>query len=185
MTYNPDGDKIDSKATDGLLGVHNSLAYRVHEIERHLHSGGRWFGAAAVPSGETHIADRVGPAIAPFTLTSGNDDWGTWVQIMGSDDTPTVAQAYFDPHLIQIESVTDDGTYFIQVGRGASGAAALSAGTYTELVATIATTKEDASPVVFQSGRAPAGSKLWARILCMGQNARAIDIYIGIHEYEG
>jgi hypothetical protein len=31
-------EKIDNKATLGSLGTSNSLAYRVHEIERHLHS---------------------------------------------------------------------------------------------------------------------------------------------------
>ena len=38
--------KIDDQATDGLSGVHNSLAYRTQEIERHLHSRERWLGLA-------------------------------------------------------------------------------------------------------------------------------------------
>lgn len=38
-------DKIDSAATDGLEGTSNSLAYRVHEIEKHLHNRGRFWGA--------------------------------------------------------------------------------------------------------------------------------------------
>ena len=91
--------KIDEQATDGLLGTSNSLAYRVHEIERHLHSGGRWFEAAAVPDGEDHVADRIGSGAGAFEIDAGNDTWGDWTQILGADDTPTVAgKTHFDPH---------------------------------------------------------------------------------------
>jgi len=53
-------NKIDSAASKGLDGIVDSIAYRIHETERHMHSYERWFGAAAVPNGEIHIADRVG-----------------------------------------------------------------------------------------------------------------------------
>jgi len=36
-----------------------------------------------------------------------------------------------------------------------------------------------------QTGRAPAGSKLWARCMCPGQNTGTLDFYLGIHEYVG
>ena len=83
--------KIDDLATAGLLGVVNSLAYRVHEIERHLHSGARWFETAAVPDGEVHVADSIGSGAGAFQIDAGNDTWGAWVQVLGSEDTPTVA----------------------------------------------------------------------------------------------
>ena len=57
MTYvNP--PKIDDQKVDGLEGVYDSLAYRVNEIEHHLHSFERWFGVAGTPSG-THAADKI------------------------------------------------------------------------------------------------------------------------------
>ena len=182
---NDDAQKIDSKATDGLLGVSNSLSYHVHEIEKHVHSSGSWFGEAATPTG-THFADRIGPAIDPFQLDAGNETWGAWVQIFGPDDTPARAgQAYFDPHRMQIPDAEEETTYFIQFGRGASGAAALSAGTYTELVIGVDATKKFKGITDIQTGRAPVGSLLWGRCLAVGKNTATIDFYIGIHEYVG
>jgi len=67
-------DKIDLAATDGLTGVSNSLSYRTHEAERHLHSGARWFETAAVPAGETHVADAMGDGAGAFQIDAGNDD---------------------------------------------------------------------------------------------------------------
>ena len=183
--------KIDNLAVDGLEGVSNSLAYKVEEIERHLHSSGSWFGAAASPSGETHVADRIGDGILPFTLDAGNATWGDWVQVLGSSDTPTTdrhngASASFDPHEIVITYTEKAGTYFLQITRGDSGAAGLAAGTYTEVVYESDSVGAKAAGITkIQTGRAPSGSKLWARALCVGENTAEIKFYCGIHEYEG
>jgi len=193
IVYPPVGstgsEKIDNKATLGLLGVTDSLAYRVHEIERHLHSSGSWFGAAVTPTA-THFADRVGTCTAPFQLDGGDSSvtptWGAWVQILGSDDTPARAsQTHFDPHEILISAAQEEVVYILQFGRGASGAAALAAGTYTELVVGVDATKKFKDITRIQTGRATAGSLLWARCLAMGTNTGTIDFYLGIHEYQG
>lgn len=177
--------KIDSIASDGLSGVTNSLSYRVGEVERHLHSPGSWFGGAAVAVGETHVADRIAGGITAFQIDAGNLDWGSWVQILGSEDTPArTNMQYYDPHEILIESTERIATYFIQFARGDSGAAGLAAGTYTELVIGSDSNRFKGITSV-QTGRAPAGSKLWARCLCVGQNTGTLDFYMGIHEYEG
>jgi len=60
-------EKIDSLAVNGLSGVSNSLAYKVHMIERHIHSGGRWLGLAGTPTA-THFADRIGITSNPFQI---------------------------------------------------------------------------------------------------------------------
>lgn len=180
-----DAMKLDSAATDGLTGVSNSLAYRVHEIERHLHSAGSWFEVAAVPNLTAHAADRIGDGAGAFQIDAGNDDWGTWVQILGSSDTPArTGGAYFDPHQFIVEAAEKAATYFIQIGRGASGAAALTAGTYTEFIYS-ATVQKDTGIIKVQSGRAPAGSLLWARCMAPGEDTATLDFYFGIHEYEG
>ena len=177
--------KIDTHAVDGLLGVSNSLAYKVHEIERHLHSGARWFEAAAVPNATTHMADRIGSGAGAFQIDAGNLTWGTWVQILGSSDTPIRTDwTHFDPHQFIIEAAERASTYFIQIGRGASGAAALAANTYTEFIYS-ATVQKDTGIIQVQTGRAPAGSLLWARCMCPGQNTGTLSFYYGIHEYEG
>lgn len=178
-------NKIAQEATSGLGETYNSLAYRIAEIERHLHSGARWFETAAVPSGETHVADRIGVGGGAFQIDAGNDDWGSWVQILGSDDTPTeVGKPYFDPHQFIVEDVERAATYFVQITRGSSGAAGLAAGTYSEFVYAAISAK-DTAIIPVQTGRAPAGSKLWARCMCPGQNTATMDFYVGIHEYEG
>jgi hypothetical protein len=178
-------DKIDDVATSGLTGVSNSLAYRVHEIERHLHSGARWYETAAIPDGEDHVADRLGSGTGAFQIDADNDDWGSWLQILGADDTPAdVGKVYFDPHLLVISASERAAIYFIQFARGDSGDAGYAAGHYTELVLDL-TNKAGGAIIPVQTGRAPAGSKLWARCMCPGQNTATVDFYIGIHEYEG
>jgi len=177
--------KLDRKAADGLEGVVNSLAYKVAEIERHLHSGARWFESAATPDGEVHVADRIGSGGGAFQIDAGDNDWGSWIQILGSEDTPVGSgNAYFDPHQFIVEGAERAATYFIQITRGASGADGLAAGTYSEFVYS-ATVQKDTSIIDVQTGRAPSGSKLWARCMCPGQNTATLDFYIGIHEYEG
>ena len=63
LAINPDLNTqinfINNTATTGLYAAQNSLGYRIAEIERHLHSGARWFEAAGTPS-TTHKADRIG-----------------------------------------------------------------------------------------------------------------------------
>lgn len=182
-------DKIDVAAVDGLTGVSNSLAYKVHEIERHLHSGGRWFGAAAVPDLPTHAADRIGTATTAFRIDGGagvgTGSWGAWTQIMGSTDTPiTAGNDYWDPHQFIISASERTGIYFIQFGRGASGAEALANGTYTELVVDM-TDRAGGTIIPAQTGRAPAASLLWARCWSVGNDTGTIDFWIGVHEYEG
>lgn len=180
-------EKIDSQATLGLLGAVDSVSYRIHEIERHLHSSGSWFQKAGTPSA-THIADRIGVAggDGPFRIDAGNDTWGDWLQILGSGDTPArgASQVYFDPHELVISDAERGATYFIQFGRGATGAAALEAGTYTELVLDT-TTRAGGNIVGIQTGRAPAGSLLWARCMSPENDTSWIDFYLGLHEYQG
>ena len=199
MSYQPltdiksETDKIDQATADGLTGTSNSLAYRVHEIERHLHSGGSWFEVAGTPNAEIHVADRIGTVGGgdPFIIDGGdssvNATWGAWVQILGSSDTPARSgQAKYDPHEIVITYTEKATTYFIQFARGTSGAAGLAAGTYTELVyESDAVGARAAGITSVQTGRATAGDKLWARTLCVGENTGTIRFYIGIHEYEG
>lgn len=172
-------------ASPGLsTATYNSLAYRVAEIERHMHSGGRWFGVAGTPSA-THKADRIGTTSSPFQLDGGNDTWGDWVQLFGSDDTPVKAgYAYFDPHQFILSNTENASIYFVQIGRGETGAASLTTGNYMEFVV-VATVQKATEVIPIQTGRAPAGSLLWARCWSVGDNTGTIDFFLGIHEYEG
>jgi len=176
--------KIDDYATLGLDGTPDSLAYRVHEVEKHLHSAGSWFEAATTPSGTTHVGDRIGGGAGPYQIDAGNDTWGSWVQVLGSSDTPArTGQAYFDPHEMVIDDCEVNAVYFVQFSRGASGDAGYTAGTYTEVVFYGA--KSGGLIIDVQTGRAPAGALLWARCMVPGVNTATLDFYLGIHEYTG
>jgi hypothetical protein len=178
--------KIDNAPTDGLLGTVDSLAYRVHEIKRHLHSNERWYGVATVPNGEIHVADRIGVGINAFQIDAGNNNWGSWLQVLGSSDTPAdTGNVYFDGHRIQIEAAEKTETYFVQFSAGATAAAGLAALTYTEFVYRPETVQGKPAPIVIQTRRTAVGIKLWARCLCPGQNTATLDFYFAIHEYEG
>ncbi len=180
--------RIDHESTDGLNGVSNSLAYRVHEIEKHLHSSEKWFGDAAVASGETHVADRMGPGIAPFALLSGNDAFGSWVQILGSTDTPvTPAMAKFDVHRFLTTSTNSTSVFLVQTvtGESAGIAAKLSAENYSEHPYIAPTNNNDSGIENAMMSRETTGVKMWARCICIGQDAKTINVYFGLHEYVG
>jgi hypothetical protein len=179
--------KIDSLATDGLDGVEDSLAYRVHEIERHLHNWERWFGAAGVPSGEVHVADRIGTTSTAFQADAGNVTWGAWLQILGSSDTPdTAGMEKYDLHRIQVTAVERiNSVHFVQLTFGTSGAAGLAAGEYTEFVFHPQGQTGQRLPVPILDRRYDAGAKAWIRVMVPGQNTGTMDFFFGLHEYPG
>lgn len=177
-------NKIDKKAVDGLLGTEDSLAYKVHEIERHVHSYEHYFGLAAVPNGEIHRADHM--IMTPFQMDAGNDTWGSWLQILGSSDTPHVgAAAKFDVNRLYISDVeTDTNKTLIQIGYGSSGAVALAADDITEIFCTPAKNARQ-DPYHIQGQRQSAGTKCWIRCWVDGQNTSTVDFHFSFHEYEG
>lgn len=188
MSKTSKNPKIDNQAVLGLLGTKDSLAYKVNELERHFHNRERWFGAAAVPSGETHVADIVGGATTPFALLSGNSDFGNWVQILGSSDTPVFGTAaYFDAHEFIVTTTDSTSPFIIEISAGESGdlAGNITAGLYTTTMYISASNNNDSGIETIASSRVPTGVKVWARCACIGQDAKTINAYIGLHEYEG
>lgn len=185
----PTGEpKVDEVAVNGLEGVEDSLAYKVAELERHAHSWERWFGAAVVPAGETHVADRISDTNAPFQMDAGNDTWGAWVQILGSTDLPVVVgRVKYDTHKLVFTDAEKSGKiHKLQIAFGESGAVALSAQTLTELVFFSSQAfPGEASPIRLQSRRQNVDTKIWARIWVIGENTGTVDFFYGLHEYEG
>jgi hypothetical protein len=183
--YDP-ANQLNDASTDGLSGTADSISYLIGEIERHFHHYERWFETAAAPSGETNVADGIGSGGGAFQIDAGSDDWGSWVQVLGSADTPAISgSVYYDPHKIDIATVERALPYFIQIAAGTSGAAGLSAGTYTELVFVPQSVAGRPAPIPIGFRRQAVTTKLWARCKCPGQNTATLDFYIGIHEYEG
>jgi hypothetical protein len=182
-TISDETDKINGAAADALAGIEGSVAWRVGLIEQNLLSNVRWFEAATVPAGETHIADRLGVGAGAFQADADNDDWGAWVQILGSDDTPLlVGGTFFAVYQIMIEAAERASTYFLQMSYGATGDAGLAADHYTEIIYGI-TPVIDVGNILMQSDRVPSGTKFWMRTKCPGQNTGTIDFYFSIHEF--
>jgi hypothetical protein len=158
----------------------------IQEVDRHIHSRERWFGAAATPAGEAHVADSVSTgSTTAFQPDAGNDDFGAWGQALGSADTPAITgMTWFDPHQIFVTAAErNTAIYVIQVGWGASGAAALAAGAYTEVMFKPPGATFISTPTPLKSERQMSGAKVWVRIKAVGQNTGTLNMFLGIHEY--
>jgi len=177
--------KIDSAAASGLSGTPGSLAYRIEKLEDKDFGWERWLGLAAAPSGEVHRADAIGTTTAPFQIDAGNVTWGTWLQILGSSDTPRTGgnTRYGLRRVLLTVFERKNVTHFIQIGFGTSGAAALSAGTYTELMIRPAPTQARVIPVDVNVIRQLVTTKAWARCWAIGADTGTIDFWIALREY--
>lgn len=167
--------------------VINEILEEVVEIEHHLHNKEKWFGVAAVPSGETHIADRMAGGISPFQLVAGNDTFGNWVQILGSSDTPVVVgKTKFDLHRFLITTTNSTRPFIVQVvaGESADIAAKIAAENFVEFPYIAPTNNNDAGVSSIIDIRCNAGTKHWARCCDIGGNGTNINFYFGLHEYE-
>jgi hypothetical protein len=189
MAYSAETAKIDSLAVNGLLGVNNSLAYKVHEIEKHFHSREVWFGrhtsiSAGVNEGEAW-------SVVQFESTSGaSSTFGAWVPLLGTSDTPFQATyAKFDPHRIIIPDVHSDASkkgHLVQLCWGSTDAAtAFGDGDYTGFWA-LPERDGKASPVDVHCPRIAAGTKMWLRHLVIDNaGTLSMEFYFGLHEYAG
>lgn len=179
--------KIDDAETPGLSGAHDSLAYRVNEVEHHFHVKERWFGLANTPSGEDHRGDPIGTTVTPFTMDAGNVTWGDWLQFVGATDTPTDGTArYMDMHKMVVTYVERASTaHFIQIAWGTSGAAAYAAGDYTEFVYWAGANVSREAPIELRMPRIATGTKMWMRVLAVGKDTGQVSAFCGGHEYPG
>ncbi len=157
-----------------------------YSTQNHLHNHEKWLGAAVVASGETHVADRLGPGINPFALLSGNDAYGSWVQVLGSSDSPIQSgMTKIDARRILVTTTNSTTTFAVQfvVGESSGIAALISAEDFTEFAYISATNNADSGITDSMSKSVAVGTKVWARCICIGQDAKTINIYVGVHEY--
>lgn len=179
--------KIDDFATEGLAGVNNSLAYRVHEIEKHLHSRGRYWGALAAPDETNAIEANVA---RPFVAASGNNTWGVAIPICGVDDVPVpTGLVKFDAHRLLISDLDDDTTpwriRFIY-GTGTSGEAITAEQWSEEMIESSAVpgNRAGGTPLDFQMPRLDVGTKMWAQVW-NDTNLEEMSFFWGAHGYIG
>jgi len=179
--------KIDHKAVEGLAGTSNSLAYKVHEIEKHFHGRERWWGALAGPDETNAIEANVG---RPFAATSGADTWGLAIPICGTADNPVLGtDVKFDAHRIMVTDLDDDTTPWrmrIIYGTGTSGDA-VTAGQWTEFMVmtnAVPGNRAGASPVDVMMPRVDVGSKCWVQSW-NDTNGEVLSFFWGAHGYAG
>lgn len=157
----------------------------VIEMEAHLHSWEREFGLAGTPAGETHRADEVGNGILSFQIDAGDEVWGSWVQVLGSSDTPfEVGKTYFDLDRVVITDNEKIATYYIQIAFGETAAGALTANTYTTVTYKPIVVNGKGYTLHIKSKRVTAGTKVWMRCVAVGINTATLDFIIGLHEYD-
>lgn len=191
---NVDGIKIDRKAVDGLLGVTDSLAYKVHEIEKHFHNIEHWFGLAADADG-THVASEIGKeGVAGFTetgfvITTGNDDWSdNPTLVIGTAETTLFSGVKFDLHrLMPIGTSDSRQLFFVRIGWGTTTAAqAITDGDYTTLPIYVEDTNKIITPVEMLMPRlSTTGINVWMWLFHPNENDKTITFLLGLHEYEG
>lgn len=171
----------------GIGNIINQQAIdEISEIEHHLHNFEKWFGLAAVPAAETHRADRMDGAIAAFQLVAGNNDFGSWVQIIGSSDTPVVSgKTKFDIHRVLVTTTNSTRPFIIQMifGESADFAAKLLVEDFNEFPYISATNSNDSGITEIIDKRCNTGRKVWMRCADVGGNGTTLDFYLGIHEY--
>ncbi len=171
----------------GTAGWYWYKAYaEAWETEHHVHNFDICMGLANTPNGEIHRADRIGPSVQPFTLTSGDNAYGTWVQVLGSGDTPVISgMVKTDANAILVTAADSTATHNIQfaVGESADLAALISANTYTDAPYTAPTGAVDAGKLTILTKRINVTTKVWARSICIGVDAKDISFYVLMHEY--
>jgi hypothetical protein len=185
-----DTDEIDDVATSGLAGISNSLAYRVHEIERHLHGRERWFGKLAVQTATDWADNNI---VTPYRCISGNNAYGTDANdealLVGTADTPAIAgMAKFDLHRVFIVASSSETVWKLQLIYGTGTMAdAIAAGQFSTFMLKVdaAAASSPALPMDVMLPRGTCGAtKVWMRGWNITNNA-TIDFFIGWHEYEG
>lgn len=170
--------KIDSNAVLGLSGVANSLAYKVHEIEKHFHNSEQFFGK----DGGDNYLNR--DSITPWQITSGaGEAYGAELQISdGTEIEGGSATKKFDFHRLFITGVGEiDDTYKIQIwyGTGLFGAATL----LTETLFRASSATFESVPIDIMSPRIACNNKIWLCCKCTS-DAETIDFLIGVHTYD-
>lgn len=176
--------KIDDQAINGLLGVKNSLAYIVDEINVHLGTQECWFGDGGGNTGKT--ANSLTEWHLQASATPGA--WGTEVQLLSPGDINgtdfvTITPVYFDIHKVQItKSNQNDINYEIQFYCGLTtfGAATLC----TSIPYRTGGGAAEVSPTLMHMARLSVNFKVWARVKCETAN-KTLDILLGIHAYKG
>lgn len=138
---------------------------------------GHTLGVAAAPVGETHVADF--DSVTPFTLTSGNNDFGAWQLIKGSEDIFDSLKTRYQLRFINLTYVDDEAVTSIDFAFG---------DTVGEAEEKKAVIRKTFVPINGQLGPVQILSisccitKLWARVKVKDRDASQIKFFYDIIE---
>ena len=185
-------DGVDSWIVSAILGTEGTDYFKrtdPSQIGTYTNQGSATGTVTSADiSDENHVADRMDGVIVAFTLTAGNNAFGSWLQVLGSDDTPvTSGRVKFDFHRIIVTDTNSTDAFIIQivVGESAGIAAKLLAEEYDEFPYIAATNNNDSGISEIIDDRGDVGEKVWMRCANVGGNATTLEFYLGIHEYVG
>jgi len=165
---------------DATISNAATAAERSWESVHHVHSKERWM--ATLSGTVNRVATTNGTS--GFLITSGNDTYGTAVQILDTADTPVVPGTIkFDFHRLFITDVGNAALFKVRMLYGSSAAVALTSGDYTETVYRVDATNADRRPLEIQTPILPSGIKMWTSVWCAGQDAKTFTFLFGLHEY--
>ena len=183
-------NKVDETAVDGLLGGSNSLAYKVHEIEKHFHSREIWFGEHGSRNAEVDCGVR--NVMTPFQTDAGNDTWSvTPLCVIGTGDVPiSTSYVKLDLHrivVVDVEAGSDLDLHKVQIIWGSGTvASAISNDQYSDVPPFIPLRGAAFSVMEVMMPRITIGTdKVWIRHWVDGTDTGTMDFFIGFHEYAG
>ena len=170
--------RIDEAAVLGLSGTRNSLAYKVHEIEKHFHGREYWYGKSAA---DTFLDPA---SLTEWQVVAGNSEaYGNAIQISNGDEIESgSATKYFDMHKILVTAVSAASKiYKVQFlyGTGVVGAATIA----TEVVGFFPASGKS-SAINFMMPRIACNNKMWVKAACETDGG-TLDFIVGLHTYIG
>ena len=174
-------DKIDDAAVDGLSGTKNSLAYKVHEIEKHFHGREYWYGKDSADTFFNATSATAWQMASSATINT----FGPSIQLSNGDEIESGDPTkYYDLHRIYVKAASVQDKVYRIMFTYATGGTAGQAAVLTETLYVKADNKIDSSPVEIQGPRIACNNKLWGQVACE-TGSGTIDILVGLHIYAG
>lgn len=156
------------------------------KIDMESHTPFDLLGLHASPSFPATAADA--DTMTPYVLTGGSDDWGPWLLMIGSGDTPfRTSKETYDVHELLLSSVSTASFGRIQLGWDATTSTLLVA---NETYSSVGFEPEGVGANVgvgFVNINMPDvddGTLLFGRCWIDGENGATVSVFLHIHEFD-
>lgn len=158
---------------------------KFYGLEHHIHNIERWYGIVPSPT-SAHTASSA--SMSPFVSTAGDDAYGNWTRIFGSNDLPAFDKnAKVDAHdilVIDVDVAADATTHRTQIGFSTDATSTTIGNNYTETMNTpLRGGGNTATPLIMP--RISVGKQLWVRHWVNEVTNPTMSFFIGVHEYQG